>query len=58
MSEQQFYPDKETQKRCLEGLRQSNYQLELYNLFLDEAIAKVDAELRQKKRARLLQRPY
>ena len=57
MSEQQFYPDKETQQRCLERLRKSNDQLELYNLFLDEAIAKVDAELRQQKRARLLQRP-
>ncbi len=57
MSEQQFYPDKETQKRCLERLRKSNDQLELYNLFLEEAIAKVDAELRQQKRARLLQRP-
>jgi hypothetical protein len=58
MSEQQFYPDEATKKRCLEGLRQSNYQLELYNLFLDEAIAKVDTELRQQKRTRLLQRPY
>lgn len=55
MSKQPFYPDEETKKRCLEGLRQSNYQLELYNLFLDEAIAKVDAELRQQKRTRLLQ---
>jgi hypothetical protein len=58
MSKQPFYPDEETQKRCLEGLRQSNYQLELYNLFLDKAIALVDAELRQQKRTRLLQRNH
>ena len=56
MSKQPFYPDEATQKRCLEGLRQSNYQLELYNLFLDEAIALVEAELRQQKRTKLLQR--
>ena len=56
MSKQYSYPDEETKKRCLEGLRQTNHQLELYNLFLDDAIAKIDAELRQQKRARLLQR--
>ena len=56
MSEQYSYPDEETKKRCLEGLRQTNYRLELYNLFLDEAIAQIDAELRQQKRARLLER--
>ena len=56
MSQQPFYPDEATKKRCLEGLKQSNYQLELYNLSLDEAIALVDAELRQQKRTRLLQR--
>ncbi len=56
MSEQNPYPDEETKKRCLERLRQTNYQLELYNLFLDDAIAQIDAELRQQKRARLLQR--
>jgi hypothetical protein len=56
MNEQYPYPDRETKKRCLEGLRQTNHRLELYNLFLDEAIAQVDAELRQQKRARLLRR--
>ena len=56
MSEQHPYPDQETKKRCLEGLRQTNCQLELYNLFLEEAIAQIDVELRQQKRARLLQR--
>jgi hypothetical protein len=56
MSEQYSYPDKETKKRCLEGLKQTNHRLELYNLFLDDAIAQIDAELRQQKRTRLLQR--
>ncbi|MGK7895541.1 MAG: hypothetical protein AB4372_18475 [Xenococcus sp. (in: cyanobacteria)] len=56
MSEQYSYPNEETKKRCLKGLRETNHQLELYNLFLDDAIAKIDAELRQQKRARLLQR--
>jgi hypothetical protein len=56
MSKQYLYPDEETKKRCLEGLRQSNHQLELYNLFLDDVIAQIDAQLREQKRARLLQR--
>lgn len=55
MNQQPFYPDEETKKRCLDELKQSNKRLELYNLFLDEAIAQVDAELRQQKRTRLLQ---
>ena len=56
MTERYPYPDGETRKRCLDGLRESNRQLELYNLFLDDAIAQIDLELRQQKRARLLQR--
>jgi hypothetical protein len=56
MTERYAYPDEETRKRCLDGLRESNRQLELYNLFLDDAIAQIDLELRQQKRARLLQR--
>ena len=56
MSEQYPYPDETTKKQCLEGLRQTNYQLELYNLFLDDAISQIDAQLRQQKRAKLLQR--
>lgn len=55
MSEQYPYPNEETKKRCLKGLRETNHRLELYNLFLDDAIAQIDAELRQQKRARLLQ---
>lgn len=50
------YPSEETQKTCLNRLRESNRQLELYNLFLDDAISQIDSELRQQKRERLLQR--
>jgi hypothetical protein len=50
------YPSEETQKYCLDKLRESNLQLDLYNLFLDDAIAQIDLELRQQKRARLLQK--
>ncbi len=56
MTDQHPYPDAETKKNCLDRLRESNRQLELYNLFLDDAIAQVDAELRQHKRSRLLQK--
>jgi hypothetical protein len=50
------YPDEETRKSCLDRLRASNRQLELYNLFLDDAIAEIDRELRQQQRARLTQK--
>lgn len=50
------YPDQETKQRCLENLKQTNYKLELYNLFLDDAIAQIETELRQQKRNRLSQR--
>jgi hypothetical protein len=50
------YPSEETRKYCLDRLRESNRQLDLYNLFLDDAIAQIDLELRQQKRSRLLQR--
>ena len=39
MTERYPYPDLETKQRCLDGLRESNRQLELYNLFLDDAFA-------------------
>jgi hypothetical protein len=54
MTERYPYPTEETRKSCLNRLRESNRQLELYNLFLDEAIAQIDSELRQHKRERLL----
>jgi hypothetical protein len=56
MNNNYSYPTEETKKYCLEHLRQTNRQLELYNLFLDEAIAQIDTELRQHKRNRLLQK--
>jgi hypothetical protein len=51
------YPDEETRKICLERLRESNRQLELYNLFLDDAIAEIERDLRQQQRSRLTQIP-
>jgi hypothetical protein len=39
MTQRYPYPDEKTKKRCLDGLRESNRQLELYNLFLDDAFA-------------------
>jgi hypothetical protein len=56
MTDKYPYPSEATRKNCLDRLRESNRQLELYNLFLDDAIAQIDSELRQKKREKLLQR--
>ncbi|MFB2894805.1 hypothetical protein ACE1CI_17990 [Aerosakkonemataceae cyanobacterium BLCC-F50] len=56
MIDQYPYPNEETRISCLQRLRETNCQLELYNLFLDDAIAQIDSELRQQKRERLLQR--
>jgi hypothetical protein len=54
MTEPYPYPTETTKQECLDRLRESNRQLELYNLFLDDAIAQIDSELRQQKRERLL----
>jgi hypothetical protein len=56
MTYRNSYPDEATRKQCLERLRQTNRQLELYNLFLDDILAQLEAESRQKRRERLLQR--
>jgi hypothetical protein len=56
MTDRSPYPNEETKKNCLDRLRETNRQLELYNLFLDDAISQIDSELRQQKRERLLQR--
>jgi hypothetical protein len=56
MTDRYPYPSEATRKDCLDRLRESNRQLALYNLFLDDAIAQIDLELRQQKRAKLLQR--
>jgi hypothetical protein len=56
LQQQYPYPSEETQKYCLDKLRESNLQLDLYNLCLDDAIAQIDSELRQQKREKLLRR--
>lgn len=56
MTDRYPYPNEEVRKNCLDRLRETTRQLDLYNLFLDDAIAQVDVELRQQKRKRLLQR--
>jgi hypothetical protein len=56
MTDRYPYPSESTRKNCLDRLRESNRQLELYNLFLDDAISQIDSKLRQHKRERLLQR--
>jgi hypothetical protein len=58
MTDLNFYPDDETKQRCIDNLRQSNRQLDLYNLFLDDAIAQIDLKLRQYKRKRLSSQEY
>jgi ribosome-associated translation inhibitor RaiA len=58
MTDQKFYPDEATKRRCLENLRESNRQLSLYNLSLDDAISQVDSQLRQYKRKRLVSQEY
>jgi hypothetical protein len=50
------YPDEATRKQSLERLRETNRQIELYNLFLDDILAQLETESRQKRRERLLQR--
>jgi hypothetical protein len=56
MTDRYPYPNEEVRKNCLNRLRETTRQLDLYNLFLDDAIAQIDAELRQQKRKRLLQK--
>lgn len=53
MIQQPTIPDVETRRREVEGLRQSNRQLELVTLALDELIAMVEADLRCQRRERL-----
>lgn len=48
------YPDQKTKQRCLEKLKKTNYKLELYNFFLDDAIAQIEMELRQQKRVSVM----
>ena len=47
-------PDAETRAKNLASLRAAIHQLDIANLMLDEAIALVDRDLLQQRRARLL----
>lgn len=53
MTQPKRIPDPEQVKRTVELLRESNRQLELVTLALDELIALVDSDLRRQRRTRL-----
>ncbi|MGL5941945.1 MAG: hypothetical protein ACRC2S_16545 [Waterburya sp.] len=53
MIEQPNIPDRQTRMREVQSLRESNRQLELVTLALDELIAMVEADLRRQRRSRL-----
>jgi hypothetical protein len=53
MNEQLKIPNPETRRREVECLRESNRQLELVALALDDLLAMVEGELRQQRRQRL-----
>ena len=53
MTQPKRVPDPEKVKRTVEHLRESNRQLELVTLALDEIIALVDTDLRRQRRNRL-----
>ncbi|MDJ0717876.1 MAG: hypothetical protein QNJ54_27260 [Prochloraceae cyanobacterium] len=54
MNNQPTIPDPFTRERLVNQLRESNRQLELSNLALEEAIANVETDLRQQRKVRLL----
>jgi hypothetical protein len=56
MTERFPIPDAETRRKEVERLRESNRQLELFNLELDELIAMVETDLRGQRRERLEKR--
>ncbi|AFY90900.1 hypothetical protein DSM107010_25650 [Chroococcidiopsis cubana SAG 39.79] len=58
MSKPKKIPDPDKVKRTVEQLRDSNRQLELVTLALDELIARVDNDLRHQRRTRLQGRNY
>jgi len=47
-------PDAETRRRNVERLRESNRQLDLVGLAIDELIAMADAQLLRQRRERLI----
>jgi hypothetical protein len=56
MTEYSTIPDPEARKQALAQLRESNRQLELVGLTLDELIAMVESDLRRQRRDRLEKR--
>jgi hypothetical protein len=54
MNNQFKIPDPETRAKSIAKLKEASRLLDLFNLELDEAIAMVDKDLREQKRARLL----
>lgn len=53
MTQLKRMPDSEKVKRTVEQLRESNRQLELVTLALDELIVRVDIDLRRQRRTRI-----
>jgi hypothetical protein len=53
MTNQYPYPAEDVKKNCLSHIKRTNHQLELYNMFLEDAIAQIDSELCEKKWERL-----
>ncbi len=53
MTQPKRIPDPEKLKRTVERLRESNRQLELVTLALDELIVRVDTDLCRQRRTRL-----
>lgn len=47
-------PDAETRRRSIERLRESNRQLDIVGLAIDELIAMADAQLLRQRRERLM----
>lgn len=53
MTQPKRIPDPEKVKRTVERLRESNRQLELVTLALDELIVRLDSDLLRQRRTRL-----
>ena len=53
MNVEQKIPDAETRRRNVERLRESNRQLDIFGLALDELIAMAEVELSRQRRQRL-----
>ncbi|MBW4621361.1 MAG: hypothetical protein KME17_18625 [Cyanosarcina radialis HA8281-LM2] len=57
MTQERKIPDPETRRRSIERLRESNRQLELFTLALDELIATVETDIRRQRRV-ILERKH